>query len=39
MRVMVIVKASKESKAGQMPSQKLLTDMGKFNEVERQRRS
>jgi hypothetical protein len=32
MRVMVIVKASKESEAGQMPSQKLLTDMGKFNE-------
>lgn len=32
MRVMVIVKASKESEAGTMPSQKLLTDMGKFNE-------
>src|SRR3984893_10947615 len=32
MRVMVIVKASKESEAGQMPSEKLLTDMGKFNE-------
>jgi hypothetical protein len=32
MRVMVIVKASKESKAGQMPSEKLLTDMGKYNE-------
>jgi hypothetical protein len=32
MRVMVIVKASKESEAGQMPSQKILTDMGKFNE-------
>ena len=32
MRVMVIVKASKESEAGQMPSQQLLTDMGKFNE-------
>ena len=32
MRVMVIVKASKESEAGQMPSQKLLEDMGKFNE-------
>jgi hypothetical protein len=29
---MVIVKASKESEAGQKPSQKLLTDMGKFNE-------
>jgi hypothetical protein len=32
MRVLVIVKASKESEAGQMPSEKLLTDMGKFNE-------
>ena len=32
MRVMVIVKASRESEAGQMPSQKGLTDMGKFNE-------
>ena len=32
MRVMVIVKASKESEAGHMPSQQLLTDMGKFNE-------
>ena len=32
MRVMVIVKASKESEAGQMPSEKILRDMGKFNE-------
>ena len=32
MRVMVIVKASKESEAGVMPSQRLLADMGKFNE-------
>jgi hypothetical protein len=32
MRVMVIVKASKESEAGVMPSEKLLTEMGKFNE-------
>ena len=32
MRVMVIVKASKESEAGQMPSQELLAQMGKFNE-------
>ena len=32
MRVLVIVKASQESEAGQMPSEKLLTDMGKFNE-------
>jgi len=29
---MVIVKASKESEAGQMPSEKMLTDMGTFNE-------
>ncbi|MEX2113710.1 MAG: YciI family protein [Pirellulales bacterium] len=33
MRCMVIVKASKESEAGVMPDEKLLTDMGKFNEV------
>jgi hypothetical protein len=32
MRVMVIVKASKESEAGEMPSEKMLTDMGKYNE-------
>jgi len=32
MRVMVIVKASKESEAGKMPSQKLLEEMGNFNE-------
>ena len=32
MRFMVIVKADKESEAGVMPSEKLLTDMGKFNE-------
>src|SRR6266853_2585114 len=32
MRVMVFVKASKESEAGQMPTEKLLTDMGKYNE-------
>jgi hypothetical protein len=32
MRVMVIVKASEESEAGKMPDQRLLTDMGKFNE-------
>jgi hypothetical protein len=29
---MVIVKASKDSEAGIMPSQKLLAEMGKFNE-------
>ena len=32
MRVMVIVKASKDSEAGALPSQKVLTEMGKFNE-------
>jgi hypothetical protein len=32
MRVMVIVKASKESEAGVLPSKELLTEMGKFNE-------
>jgi len=31
-KVMVFVKASKESEAGVMPSQQLLTEMGKFNE-------
>jgi hypothetical protein len=29
---MVIVKASKESEAGHMPGEKLLAEMGKFNE-------
>jgi hypothetical protein len=29
---MVIVKASKESEAGQMPSEKILAEMGKYNE-------
>jgi len=29
---MVIVKATKESEAGAMPDQKILSDMGKFNE-------
>ena len=32
MRVMVIVKASRDSEAGVMPDPKLLADMGKFNE-------
>lgn len=32
MRVMVIVKASKDSEAGVMPSTELLTAMGKYNE-------
>ena len=33
MRVMVIVKASASSEAGEMPSEQLLTDMGNFNEA------
>ena len=32
MKVMVIVKANKDSEAGVMPSQQLLSEMGKFNE-------
>ena len=32
MRVLVIVKASEESEAGVMPSERLLTEMGRFNE-------
>jgi len=32
MRVMVIVKATKDSEAGVMPSQELLTAMGQYNE-------
>ena len=32
MRFMVIVKASKDTEAGVMPSTELLTAMGKFNE-------
>ena len=32
MKFMVIVKASPESEAGQMPSEQLMTEMGKFNE-------
>jgi len=32
MRVMVIVKASKESESGALPDHKILTEMGKFNE-------
>ena len=32
MRFMVIVKASQDSEAGKLPSQELLTEMGKFNE-------
>ncbi|WBT39210.1 YciI family protein [Hyphomicrobium sp. DMF-1] len=32
MKVMVIVKASKSSEAGEMPGEQLLTDMGNYNE-------
>lgn len=32
MRVMVMVKASESSEAGKMPDEKLMTDMGNFNE-------
>src|SRR5437660_886113 len=32
LRFMILVKASKESEAGVMPSEQLLTEMGKFNE-------
>jgi hypothetical protein len=32
MRVMVIVKASKESEAGVLPDERILTEMGKFND-------
>lgn len=33
MKVMVMVKATKDSEAGVMPSEQLLTDMGQFNET------
>jgi hypothetical protein len=33
MRVMVMVKATKKSEAGVMPNEKLLTDMGAYNEA------
>ena len=32
MRVLVIVKATKSSEAGEMPDEKLLTEMGNYNE-------
>ncbi|MBT2305068.1 YciI family protein [Variovorax paradoxus] len=32
MRFMVIVKASKDSEAGVMPTEQMLTEMGKYNE-------
>ena len=32
MRFMILVKANKRSEAGELPDEKLLTDMGKYNE-------
>ena len=32
MRFMILIKATRDTEAGQMPSEQLLTDMGKFNE-------
>jgi hypothetical protein len=32
MRVMVLIKANEASESGQMPDEKMLTEMGKFNE-------
>ena len=32
MRVMVLIKADKTSESGAMPDEKILTEMGKFNE-------
>ena len=32
MRFMILIKADKNSEAGVLPDQKLLTEMGKFNE-------
>jgi hypothetical protein len=32
MRFMILIKANKDSEAGVLPSEKLLTEMGKFNE-------
>jgi hypothetical protein len=32
MRFMILIKASKESEAGVLPSEQLLTEMGRFNE-------
>ncbi len=32
MKVMIIIKANKDSEAGVMPDKKLLTDMGNYNE-------
>ena len=33
MRFMIMIKATKESEAGVMPSERLLTEMGRFNEA------
>lgn len=33
MRFMILLKADKHSEAGEMPDEKLLTDMGKFNDA------
>ncbi len=33
MRVMVVIKANKDTEAGVMPEEKLLTEMGNFNEA------
>ena len=32
MRFMIIIKANQDTEAGVMPDEKLMTDMGKFNE-------
>src|SRR3989442_14382209 len=32
MRVMVLIKANKDTEAGVLPGEKLLTEMGKYNE-------
>ena len=32
MRFMILIKANKDSEAGMIPSERLLTEMGKFNE-------
>ena len=33
MKIMVLVKATPDSEAGVMPSEEILTEMGKFNEA------
>jgi hypothetical protein len=39
MRFMIIVTADKSTEAGEMPSEQLLADMGKFNEELASRRA